>query len=45
MNECTAHSGLQPGLSGFTFGIAAIFGRALFLRAAFFSNVGMFPWQ
>jgi hypothetical protein len=38
-------SGFQPGLSGFTFGIAAFFGRALFSRAASFSDVGMFPWQ
>jgi hypothetical protein len=44
-NECTAHSGFQLGFFGFTFGIAAFFGRALFPRAAPFTDVGMFPWQ
>jgi hypothetical protein len=45
MDERSAYSGSQPGLSGYTYGIAAIFGRAHFSRAASFSDVGMFPWQ
>jgi hypothetical protein len=35
---------LDPGLFGFTFGIAAFFGCAFFSRAASFSDVGMGPW-
>jgi hypothetical protein len=46
MNECTAHSGLQSGFFGDTFGIAAFFGCAFIFRARHhFSDVGMFPWQ
>jgi hypothetical protein len=36
---------LDPGLSGFTLGIAAFFGCAHFKRAASFTDVGMVPWQ
>jgi hypothetical protein len=43
--SATLSSGFQPGPHGNTFGMAAFFCCALFLRAASFSNVGMFPWQ
>jgi hypothetical protein len=46
MNECTAHSGLQPGFFGYTFGIAAFLAvRSFFAHGTIFSDVGMFPWQ